>query len=65
MMEDYLNVYPNSYGQLRQIGYKNFSDLQRVLKKVNRNCKKYGFETEIRIKFPIGSGRTARGRKRG
>ena len=47
------NIYPNSKGELKQLGYKSFSGLVRVLRTINKNCKKLDFHTEITIKFPI------------
>lgn len=48
-----INCYPDFNGELLKFGYTDFPSLVKTLKKINTNCLAHGFETEIRIKFPL------------
>lgn len=48
-----INIYPQSNGTVRSIGYKSLAGLIQVIKRADRNCKKYGYKTKLVITLPV------------
>lgn len=48
-----VNLYPTGDGRLRSIGYKSIDGLIQVIKRADRNCKKYGHKMKLEITLPV------------
>lgn len=48
-----VNLYPTSDGRLKSIGYKSIDGLLQVIKRADRNCKKYGYKMKLEITLPV------------
>lgn len=54
---DCINLFPNANGSIKRIGFKTIKGLCYQLKRINKNCKKFGFKTKIEVILPIEVGR--------
>lgn len=50
---DIKNIYPNKKGELIKVGYKTERSFISMIKKMNKNCIKYGFKTKLEVILPI------------
>ena len=48
-----INIIPDHNDSLKRVGYKSMRGLISMLRRTNKNCKKFGGSVQLIIKLPI------------